>query len=248
MIRLPSAITCAAAFAMTASPAAALDMPAPPSPLKVETGGDLEAANWGHRRRRHRGGIDAGDVIAGVLVIGAIAAIAGSANSRNRERERRVETYPRRDNVRYEQRGTTRSASGIDNAVDMCIDQVERGDDRVESVDNASRTGDGWRVSGALDGGEGWNCWIDNDGRIREVDFGTRYSASGEGASYTSASADQQLSDEAYANARAATNRVTPAEEIDADLVQGAQPAYPGGPLEGENFDEADTRPEFAAR
>ena len=48
---------------------------------------------------RHRDrGIDAGDVIAGVVVLGALAAIIGSSNS-NRDRDRRDE---RRERVRYD--------------------------------------------------------------------------------------------------------------------------------------------------
>ena len=218
-----------------------------------------------HRRGHRRGGIDAGDVVAGVLVIGAIAAIAGAAsNNRDRRREQ-VETVPRRDNVRYrdDRRSDSRSDSrGIDSAVDMCVEQVERGNTRVDSVDNASRAADGWRVSGALRDGEGWSCWIDNDGRVRSVDFGAEFSGASAGASenvpsrnsvrFESAAAagagQPQMSDAAYARARAGQSGATfradvPSGDIDSDLRareeelrSGQQPAYPGGPIEGELY------------
>ncbi len=156
-------------------------------------------AGWGHGggyRHRDRG-IDAGDVIAGVLVIGAIAAIAGAADDNNSRR--REEHYPepdyrvRRDDSRPVN-GNYQSSRGMDSAVAMCVDEVERGNDRVESVDNAARNGAGWQVSGSLETGAPWNCWIDNEGRIRDVGLADESSAG---------AASGQLSDEAYARARA---------------------------------------------
>lgn len=256
MLRLSTVLASTAAFAMAATPAAALELPVGGSaPVSVYTGAPEEAAGWGYGRRRHRGGIDTGDVIAGVLVIGAIAAIAGSANSRanSRERERREEIRQRREQVNY-RNTSSQSSNGIDRAVDMCVDQVERGQTRVDSVDNAARVADGWRVSGELASGEGWSCWIDNDGRIREVDMGSRFSRF-DSVGGTNAMADGQLSDEAYARARAATrygsdsyqadtytadNYRADSGAIDADLESGPRPAYPGGPLPGEEgYEEA---------
>ena len=252
----------AAALTMAATPAAAAELPVVNSaPAQVDTGAPHDAAGWGYGRRRHRGGVDAGDVIAGVLVIGAIAAIAGSANNRNRNRDRYEERETRNDSRRTDTRdyqsNNSRQSSGIDRAVDMCVDQVERGDDRVGNVDNASRTSDGWRVSGSLEQGAGWNCWIDNDGRIREVNLGDRYSQNSNSVRYEAASfGGEQLSDDAYARARAETRAATREsgrdesytyassdesyESYESDLESGAVPAYPGGPLPGEEgYDEA---------
>lgn len=215
-----------AALSLGTPQAFALDIPVHSNaPLEIETGAGEVQEHHRYRRYRHRRGPSAGQIIAGVAVIGAIAAIAGAASSNKRDRRERVETYPRRDNVRYrdnreEQRYDTR---GIDRAVDMCIEQVERGDTRVDSVDNASRGADGWRVSGALTDGDGWNCWIDNDGRVRSIDLGSRYSASsdsptsdratssnaiaGNSVRFESAAAagegQPQMSDADYARARA---------------------------------------------
>jgi hypothetical protein len=226
----------AAGVSLLATPVAALDLPTN-GRAEIVTG-VTDQAGWGDRRRhRGGGGIDTGDVLAGVLVIGAIAAIAGAAdnNSRNDDRRRQAR-YPE-PQYRPDPRANYQSSRGLDSAVSMCVDQVERGSERVRSVDNAGRTSDGWRISGALDDGAGWNCWIDNDGRIREVNLSGEtagYSYSGDDGRYSTATAsDGQLSDDVYARARAA-QRSTVAPE------SSAQPAYPGGPLPGEEgYDEA---------
>ncbi len=220
-----------AALSLGTPQAFALDIPVHSNaPLEIETVAGEVQQHHRYRGYRHRRGPSAGQIIAGVAVIGAIAAIAGAASKNNRDNRReRVETYPRRDNVRYrdnreEQRYDRSSDSrGIDRAVDMCIEQVERGNTRVDSVDDASRGADGWRVSGALTDGDGWNCWIDNDGRVRSVDLGSRYSVSSDSATsdratssnaiagnsvrFESAAAagegQPQMSDTDYARARA---------------------------------------------
>ena len=248
MIRLSAAVTSLAALAMAATPAAALDLPTPLGAPKVER--QMDANGWGYGRRHRDRGIDTGDVVAGVLVLGAIAAIASS--SRSNSRDRYEESYPRRApanaGYRDDYRSPNSSDSGLDRAVDMCVDQVERGSDRVESVDNAARVADGWRVSGALAGGEGWRCWIDNDGRIRSVDLNDGYAGyEGSEAGYVSAAAEGQLSDDTYARARAATRYAgadaryaDTSRAVDADLNSGPVPAYPGGPLPGdEGYEES---------
>jgi len=240
MVRLSIATLGVAAFAMAASPAAALELAAVgTAPAKVQTGEADKAYGWRHHRRRHHG-IDAGDVIAGVLVLGSIAAIASAASS-NRNRQRVETRYPRRDDAGYDMRGDARRSSGMNRAIDMCVDQVERGSEQVGSVDNASRTGDGWRVSGALDDGGGWNCWIDNDGRIRQVDLGEWFSYSGpEPRLGPTMAAGPQLSDADYARARAAVDQQGSEQFDDGDLQDVPQPAYPGGPLPGEEgYEEA---------
>ncbi len=196
--RLATFAAAAAAISLAASPVAAKD-------------------RWhGHRG----GGIDAGDVLAGVLIIGGIAAIAGAASKSNRDRDYREDSrypepyrgsYPQE---RYEDRGNygdpgrSYNGGGIDNAVNMCTDQVERGRERVASVDNASRTGQGWQISGQLEQGGGFSCEIDNDGRIRDIDIGDGYSGSyDEGLDYRSsdqgAGGGDQWNDDDYARARA---------------------------------------------
>ena len=237
----------AAALSMTVTPAAAAEMPHASSlPAQVETGAPQDANNhrYGYRRYRNRSGI--GDVIAGVAIIGTIAAIANAARG-DRYRDRYDPRYRDRD-YRYDRRGEydrreRYDSSGMDRAADMCVAEVERGRERVDDIDNATRGTDGWRVSGTLENGGGWDCWIDNDGRIRDVNFGGAYSArSSDGGYYADmGKAGQQWSADAYARARAATRtaadgeyayRTEPAYDVQQD--SGPQPAYPGGPLPGE--------------
>ncbi len=135
--------------------------------------------HWGHGRH-HGNGISAGDVFAGVLILGGIAAIAGAAsNDRNRDDDYRYrEPYPDQHPVYREQPGYSGTAygGGIDSAVSQCVGEVERGDERVAAVDNAARTANGWQISGQLDAGGNFSRAIDNDGRIRSVDLGDGYS------------------------------------------------------------------------
>lgn len=147
------------------------------------------ARGW---HRHHHDRIDAGDVFAGILIIGGIAAIASAASKSNRERERREESYPERrypsdqdyrdyrdyrdGRERYgddrDERygrpyGGSSYASGIDGAVDACVNEVERADRRVDTVDNVNREGEGWRVEGRTSSGGEFTCSVDVDGRIR---------------------------------------------------------------------------------
>ena len=204
--------------------------------------------------RRHRGP-DAGDVIAGVLVLGTIAAIASSASKNRRDRDYRDRypnraDYDRRDNRRYDDR------RGIEGAVDMCVNEIERGRDRVETVDNATRDGSGWRISGELSSGEGYSCRIDNDGRLRNLsireDFVARYDErDADGAEYLASGGryavgerGQQWSDEAYARARSAQGDNADVRYDYREAAPAAddapQPAYPGGPLPGEEQQQQD--------
>ncbi|MEM7666123.1 MAG: hypothetical protein AAF250_09745 [Pseudomonadota bacterium] len=216
---------------------------------------------WGRRgwRRgwRRRGGIRGGDVLAGVLVLGGIAAIA-SAASNNRRRDRDVviverdrdRDYDRRD--RRDDRNVVRNdgANGLDSAVSQCLSRVQE-DVRVDSVESVNRTGSGWVVSGALFNGSGFTCQIDNNGRIDGIDYGT-FGANDFGGNRVNGSlleggsqsaAAGQLDDETYLAARQGAYGVAPALPPSGEqLAQSTQqlPAYPGGPLPGETFDEVD--------
>ncbi len=207
---------------------------------EAETG-EWRGRRYGWRRghRRHRRGIDGGDVLAGVLILGGIAAIASAASNKNERRyeERRTVRY---DDRRIRNRNRTTGA-GIDNAVDQCVAEIEQ-DVRVEGVSSATRAASGWIVSGTLFDGSGFTCTIDNSGRISDIDYG-RFSAI-EGGNY--GEADGQWSDRSYADARARagspdyadTDEVTaPSQDVaysDPADYDGPLPAYPGGPLPGE--------------
>lgn len=276
--KFSAAASLLAATAMAAMPAAAAELPRAGAPGVAAAAVPLELGegelNYDRRWRgyRHRRGPDAGDVIAGVLVLGGIAAIASAANRSARERRETRPVYdPRYDNRRYDDRRYDNrydDRRGIDGAVDQCVAEVERGRDRVDTVDEASRDGSGWRVSGALSTGEGYSCRIDNDGRLRNLSinegFAARYDDgerdyyassdyAGEEAddAYAVGDRGQQWSDDAYARARSG-------QDSDADIryeyreaepvADAPQPAYPGGPLPGEEQDvvEGDGRYDMA--
>ena len=136
--------------------------------------------NWGHGRHHRGSHVSTGDVFAGLLILGGIAAVASAASKDRDEREaddyRYREPYP--DNRPVYRESSSYSAGNIDSAVDQCVGEVERGDERVAAVDNAARTTSGWQISGQLDVGGNFSCAIDNDGRIRGIDLGDGYSYS----------------------------------------------------------------------
>ncbi len=218
--RLAAGTAFAAALSLAAAPVSAAQLPLHTQSLvkssdhraQVSDGGTMA---WHGRYRRDRG-IDGGDVLAGVLILGGIAAIASAASSSHRETR---SDYPYREPYPDQRQGYPAptgyqggSGGGIDNAVRLCTDQVDRGNARVASVDNAARTGEGWQISGQLDAGGQFSCWIDNDGRIRNVDLGGAYSGSrgpddapyvGGSAGGSGAAGAGQWNDDAYARARA---------------------------------------------
>ncbi len=214
-------------------------------------------------------------MLIGAAILGGIAAIVSSNNRRARERERDVvvverdrdirdrdwdrEADPRfRDDRRSAPRGM--GASGLDNAVNMCLDRIER-DVRVETVDNVDRTAEGWQVSGALFNGSAFRCRIGNGGQIEAIDYGQGFAALGSagGAAGDEPSgampANGQWSDQRYAEARAglggavrpdlavsearlSTPARAPRAGSSGTLSATAMPAYPGGPIPGEVIPE----------
>jgi hypothetical protein len=215
---------------------------------------DWRCRGWGCRRWGHRGWrrnrVDAGDVLIGAAIIGGIAAIASSNNRRERERDVVVvrdndwrDETRRYDDRRADRRGS--GASGLDSAVDQCLTRIER-DVRVDTVDNVERTGAGWLVSGALFNGSSFRCRIGNDGRIEGVDFGGGGFGGGDwGAAPAAPRDDGQWSDQRYASARAAVGGTARPDmavseaSLPAVAASGAaMPAYPGGPVPGEEIPE----------
>lgn len=140
-------------------------------------------------RDRDRGGISAGEIIAGALIIGGIAAVA-SAASRDR--------YDRYDRGGWDRAGNPRAA------VEQCVYAAERnasrrayrGGAKVTDIRNVDRKRDGYTVKGRIavntnnrDWRRGWNndyrgwnnrysgydagrftCKV-RDGRIVDIDY-----------------------------------------------------------------------------
>lgn len=224
----------------------------------TSTVADWHCRGWGCRRWGHygwrRNRVDAGDVLIGAAIIGGIAAIASANNRRERDRdvvivERERERDWRDDSRRYNDRRVVRrgsGASGLDSAVDQCLARIER-DVRVDTVDNVERTGAGWMVSGALFNGAPFECRIGNNGQIESVDFGSGGFSGGDWgaapAADSSPRADRQWSNQRYASARAAIGGMARPDLAvrRADLPAGATavaavPAYPGGPIPGDEI------------
>jgi len=95
-------------------------------------------------RRDNRGGISAGEVIAGALIIGGIAAVAAAATRDRRNQNDRYDGYDRGYAAR--------------DAVEQCVYAAERranrsswgGRSKVTDVRNIDRKGDGYRVKGRI--------------------------------------------------------------------------------------------------
>ena len=217
--RFASAAALAATASMVAAPLAAAELPRLPAHAAVATPGvfDPDGVNASdHRRWRHRDGVDAGDVVAGIAVVGVLAALASAVSKQSKRDRARTEGYPYPDRP-YDYRAPTDSrygdSGGIDRAVDNCAREVER-NGAIDTVDTVERTGTGWHVAGRMQGGSPFNCSVGNDGRIESIDSGR-----------LGAVEDNQWGDERYAAARQAQDN-------------GAAPAYPGGPLSGEDADD----------
>lgn len=121
------------------------------------------------RYDRDRDGISAGEIIAGAVVIGGLAAILSSNNDRYDDR------YDRRgyNGYNYNRNGSSRQA------INQCVNQVERwagGYSRsdVTQIRDIDRTRYGYRVQGNLVVQDGWRG-RDRYDRDNRYDRGDRY-------------------------------------------------------------------------
>lgn len=140
------------------------------------------------RHRHHdRDRVDAGDVIAGIFLIGAIAAIAdGAEKSKERKRREREEEYryippaPEGDYRAVPQGNDAPQWVPGNNsfemrAVDACswAAEGEIGEEaRVGQIDSVIRNGDAWQVAGTVAAPETmpreFSCTF-RDGRVSEI-------------------------------------------------------------------------------
>lgn len=248
--RFPSAIALAAGLSMITTPAVAGHFP-----MSAAYGAAPGYSVWDSdsvnvQRDRYRGHyrhnrVGTGDVIGGLLVIGAIAAIASAASESSRTRSYPVRDSDRPDNYRENRRDSRYGGGhGIDRAADTCVREIER-DVRVNSVDSVVRSGNGWRVAGSLYNNDGFTCQIGQDGRIDDVTYGGRSSSQG---GYSQRS-DRQWTDDRYAAAWNDAGAGVPDGNSSSDPAPSTQsaatqsPAYPGGPLPGESYDDAPQYP-----
>ena len=130
----------------------------------VAAGAMALSASPAAARDRHDDGIDAGDIIAGALVIGGIAAVAGAiGNDRGYDRTYGGPYYG--DNGRYDNRYGDRydyNRSGNSRqAVEQCVRAAQRSayGARVTDIRSIDRKRDGYRVKGTVvvnERGGGW--------------------------------------------------------------------------------------------
>lgn len=134
--------------------------------LMAATAATLAAATtpaMARDRHYNRGGdgIDAGDVIAGALIIGGIAAVASAASNNDRYDDRRYnDRYDDRYNNDY---GYYRNGYGSRTAVEQCVQAAQRdagryGRARITDVTSINRIRGGYEVKGRLVvAGSRWN-------------------------------------------------------------------------------------------
>lgn len=149
-------------------------------PVAAQARPDWGGRNWSGRGwHRDRGGIDGGDVLAGVLILGGIAAIASAASNAERKRNRDIDDSryrPRDENPRdYAGQGsggdwgqnsrTGQPVRNLNDAVDACAAEAERSGE-VEEIYDASRQGGDYRVSGTLRNGDRFSCDVSPQGGV----------------------------------------------------------------------------------
>ena len=120
-------------------------------------------------RHRDRDGIDAGDVLAGALIIGGIAAVAAAASDNDDRYDRRHDRYDQRYDRRYDDRWNDRRYEGRhddrrydrrgnrEQAVRMCVRAAERYAERytrsraeVYDIRDVDRERRGFEVKGRI--------------------------------------------------------------------------------------------------
>jgi hypothetical protein len=140
----------AATLLSSAMPLAAADISVPVSARVGDSPVLGQSAEYHRGYRRHRRlDVDAGDVIIGIGLIAAIAAIADSADG-NKHRDREESRYDDRRDDRTDYQGNDLGA-----AVSLCSDAAERSAGngaRVREIASVTSEGNGWRVQGELDG------------------------------------------------------------------------------------------------
>jgi len=126
-------------------------------------------AQWRDRDRDRGDGIDAGDIIAGALIIGGIAAVASAAGGRDR--------YDRGYGYGYGyDRGYGYNQGNSRQAVEQCVYAAERnasrysrgGGAQVTDIRNINRKRDGYTVKGRIavnTGNRNWQRGWGNDYR-----------------------------------------------------------------------------------
>lgn len=131
----------------------------------------LAGATPAFAEHRDNGGISAGDIIAGAVIIGGIAAVASAASNN------RYDDYYGRYDDRNRYRESYRYGGSPRSAVERCVHAVERDARRigyrnadVTQIRDVENTRYGWRVKGRLQVGGGGHDRYDRDDRYDRYD------------------------------------------------------------------------------
>jgi hypothetical protein len=145
----------------------------------VAAGAMALSASPAAARDRHDDGIDAGDIIAGALVIGGIAAVASSIGNNNRYDRTYGGPYYGDYNGRYDSRyGYDYNRYGNSRqAVQQCVNAAQRSawGARVTDIRSIDRKRDGYRIKGTVvvnERGGGWGRDYNYRYRGRNYDQG----------------------------------------------------------------------------
>ncbi len=170
-------------------------MPPAPRAIAAPAGGWSPSADVAHDRgwgrHHHDDGIDGGDLLAGILILGGIAAIASAASSASKQGHARQAEYmppqgapeqafPQQQDPDYrapspkQDWNESADTSRLDDAADACADAVS-GHARVDHVYRVdpSGSGSGYRVAGDFTSGETFACEVNGD-RVESVYYGRR--------------------------------------------------------------------------
>lgn len=147
------------------------------TPVLARKGFDWESGTADYHRRHWRNrrlDVDAGDVIIGIGLIAAIAAIADSAGNDSPKARRGDDWRDRSDDSRYDtERPDVADRNDVGSAVRACTDAAERsGNGRVDEIGSVVREGDGWQVSGNV-GDDSFDCNVSN-GVVDSIRFSDR--------------------------------------------------------------------------
>ena len=161
MVRSVTALVATAMLATSVTPAMAQGFP----------GGGYGNPYGNRYGRHHNRGVSAGDVIAGVAIIGVLAAIVGAASKSNNRN-----------------RGYEGNINSEDQAADACASRVEQrygNSVRVRGIDNVQRTRDGYEVRGTIEtndrddrGTQRFTCSI-RYGQVEDVRIDSGYAYQG---------------------------------------------------------------------
>ncbi len=139
-----------------------------------------------HANGHHKDRVSTGEVIAGAVILGGLAAVLASKKKDRYDRHDRHDKYDRYDNRRYRKNRGYNARNGARRAINQCVRGTERkasynGYADVTQIRDVKRTRYGYRVKGNLlvTNGRGYNrysdkgkftCYVDS-GRISEINI-----------------------------------------------------------------------------